>query len=214
MASFTEFFTRLCSSTPIQSQTDLARHLHVNRSAVTQAKERGAVPERWVYKLARDFALDPSWLGGDNHCTPERNDPAMNLYHPIPQVQPRLSEEGELISLDTGQAYMPFAFHQLWLEDKGRRDNAVLLPVYGDGMSPIIMNGDRVLVDTQRTEIVSGSIYAVGIETSILIRRIERYPHNVRLFGTNPDYPPVDLSLGDPLVRILGKIVWVCRDIL
>lgn len=211
MPLFTEFFMRLCSSTPIQSQTDLARHLRVNRSAVTQAKERGTVPERWVYKLARDFSLDPDWLSGKSQDRLQDGCPD-GQYHPVPRVEARLSEDGDLVHAPNGRK--PYAFHSAWLQSKGSVHSMVLLKVYGDSMEPIIHSGDNVLIDQAQKELISGRIYALGIEGSILIRRIERHPEMLMLASPHPNYPPVYVDGNNHSVHILGTIVWVCTEIL
>ncbi|MFO7801816.1 MAG: S24 family peptidase [Desulfovermiculus sp.] len=205
---------RLCASTPIQSQTELAKYLQVNRSAVTQAKERGTVPERWVYKLARDFSLDPDWLGGGGDRRPEQNLSQPHAYHPVPLVQARLSEHGEFVPFNASQAPVPIAFHQQWIQSNGGMENLVLLPVHGDSMCPLVVDGDRVLVDQGQRDIISGRVYALGIGTSVLIRRIERYPGKLLLVSSNPNYPSMDVSVDDPCVCILGTIIWACRDVL
>jgi hypothetical protein len=212
MPLFAEFFTRLCSSTPIQSQTKLARHLGVNRSAVTQAKERGTVPERWVYKLARDFSLDPDWLSGQIQDRKLDHSPG-GQYHPVPRIEPRLSEQGEFVPYNNNQDQGPYAFHSSWLEGKGSIHSMVLLRVSGDSMEPVIHHGDHVLIDQSQKDIISGRIYALGIEGSILIRRIERHPDMLVLISPSPNYPPVYVPKNKHLVHILGSIVWVCKEL-
>ena len=214
MPSFAEFFMRLCASTPIQSQTELAKHLQVNRSAVTQAKERGTVPERWVYKLARDFSLDPDWLCGRQDPNPEQSVSEPHAYHPVPLVQARLSEHGEFVPFNASQAPFTVAFHQEWIQRNGGTENLVLLPVHGDSMRPLVVDGDRVLVDQGQRDIVSGRVYALGIRTSVLIRRIECYPGKFLLASSNPKYPSIEVAVDDPCVCILGTIIWACRDVL
>lgn len=213
MPAFTEFFNRLRSSTPIQSQTELARHLQVNRSAVTQAKERGTVPEIWAYKLARDFALDPDWLMGKGQEGKHEGIPD-GQYHPVPQVEPRLTEQGDLVPRAHGQALSPYAFHASWLQEKGSIHSMVLLQVPGDSMEPLIHHGAQVLIAQDQKEVISGRIYALGIQGSILIRRVERHPDTLMLVSPHPDYPPLYVHADNHLVHILGAIVWVGTEIL
>lgn len=60
--NFTDFFQRLSSATGIRNQMDLARALGLNRSAITQAKTRDSVPQKWILALARKYTLSPDWL--------------------------------------------------------------------------------------------------------------------------------------------------------
>ena len=63
---FEQFYTRICNALGIRSQQELARMLGVNRSPTkqrnAQAKQRNAVPEKWILRLTREYGLDPSWL--------------------------------------------------------------------------------------------------------------------------------------------------------
>jgi plasmid maintenance system antidote protein VapI len=59
---FDTFFQRVSRNTDIATQMDLARALGVNRSAITQAKNRNAVPQKWVLALSRMYGLSPDWL--------------------------------------------------------------------------------------------------------------------------------------------------------
>lgn len=59
---FSDFFKRVKQSTDIKNQLALAAAINVNRSAVTQAKKRDAVPPKWVLSLSRKYGLNPDWL--------------------------------------------------------------------------------------------------------------------------------------------------------
>lgn len=59
---FIDFFKRVKQSTDIKNQLALASAINVNRSAVTQAKRRDAVPPKWVLSLSRKYGLNPDWL--------------------------------------------------------------------------------------------------------------------------------------------------------
>ena len=65
---FDAFFARVAGASEIQTQTDLARMLDVHRSAITQAKRKGTVPESWVLRLSRLLAVDAD----PNSCLPDR----------------------------------------------------------------------------------------------------------------------------------------------
>ena len=50
--TFDDFFRRAAQAADLDTQQGLASLLGVNRSAVTQAKKRNAVPESWIMKLS------------------------------------------------------------------------------------------------------------------------------------------------------------------
>lgn len=88
--AFDDFFKRLCSATDLRSQMDLARALGLNRSAITQAKIRDAVPQKWILALARRYSLSPDWLEfGTGTPRPQRSREEGNQFrssHARPQV--------------------------------------------------------------------------------------------------------------------------------
>lgn len=60
--AFDTFFARVMQGTDITTQQALARVLGVNRSAITQAKNRDAIPQKWILRLSRVYGLSPDWL--------------------------------------------------------------------------------------------------------------------------------------------------------
>ena len=65
-----------------------------------------------------------------------------------------------------------------------------------------------------KKDILAGSIYAVGIEDTIMVKRIEKHPGKLVLRSDNKDYEPVYLSRNEmDGFRIIGKIVWISRNV-
>ncbi len=63
---FDSFLKRVFSATGIDSQTELANILRVNRSAITQARKKESVPANWILQLFRTYSLNPDWLETGN----------------------------------------------------------------------------------------------------------------------------------------------------
>ncbi len=219
--SFDPFFRRVAHALGIDSQQQLAVLLGVNRSAVTQAKRRDAVPDKWMHILARDYGLRPEWLATGRgaaqqgaqqaHAAPPAP-PQPGNYVEVPKVRARLCAGGG--SFEVGAEVEEFfVFKQQWLQRKGSPGHMVLMDVFGNSMEPEIKEGDTVLVDQRQNQIMAGSIYAVGVEDTVMIKRLEKRPSALVLLSDNTDYAPVLLQ-GDELenVRIIGKVVWISRE--
>lgn len=216
--SYNDFFERLSKTLRIQTQQELASLLGVNRSAITQAKKRNAVPERWILKIARDYGLQPQWLstGAGAETSAPLQEPTRDVpesaFIEVPKVRARLCAGGG--SFEVGANIEDYyAFKRDWLLRKGSADNMVLMDVFGNSMEPEIKEGDTVLVDQQQQAVIAGGIYAVGVEDTVMVKRIEKRPSALVLLSDNTDYSPVVLQ-GDELdtVRIIGKVVWCCRE--
>jgi phage repressor protein C with HTH and peptisase S24 domain len=213
---FDAFFARLAKETDINTQTALADALGVNRSAITQAKTRNAVPHKWILAIARYCSLSPDWLEfgkGSPRSASVRveEQPAADVVL-IPKVSARLCAGGG--SFEHGA--FPVAEHpfpRAWLARMGNPSKMVFMDVVGDSMEPDIHDGDMVLVDQSVQRPIPRAILAVGLDDAIYIKRVENRGGGIRLLSDNPDYSPMELY-GDELstFRIIGKVVWLCRD--
>ncbi len=82
-------------------------------------------------------------------------------------------------------------------------------------MEPELKHGDTVMIDTSQKDILAGSISAVGIDDTIMVKRIEKHPGKLVLRSDNKDYEPIYLSPDEmDSFRIIGKVVWISRDVI
>ncbi|MDR2076022.1 MAG: helix-turn-helix domain-containing protein [Desulfovibrio sp.] len=219
---FQPFFQRLLTATDIASQRDLADALGVHRSAVTQAKTRNAVPGKWILPLSRRYALSPDWLESGVSGRTGRGRPAPNLRpgrQParedavlIPKVAARLCAGGGSFEAEAVPV-AEYLFPRQWLARMGSPAALVFMDVVGDSMEPGIRDGDMVLVDQSRTAISPHAVQAVAVLDAIYLKRVERRGDGILLHPDNPAHPDMELA-GDELdtFRIIGTVVWLCRD--
>ena len=212
-ARFDAFLQRVFRTTEITNQTELADVLQINRSAITQARKKDTVPARWVLHLFRTYGLNPDWVesgAGDPYLKPSASEEAE--FKHIPKVKARLSAGGGSFEIGSEiQGY--YAFRNEWLRTKGNPDRMVLMDIFGNSMEPELKDGDAVLIDESQKDIIAGAIFAVGVEDTILVKRIEKHPSKLVLRSDNRDYAPIFLEGADcESVRIIGKIVWAGRE--
>lgn len=241
---FAGFFERVCAATDVNNQNGLALALGVNRSAVTQAKLRDAVPQKWVLALARKYGLSPDWIEfgrggmhdlsafgakGQGKKKAQREKPQVRQGKglrlsglvpdsgpeeliSVPKVSARLCAGGGSFEVDaTPVSACPFP--RWWLARMGSPSEMVFMDVVGDSMEPTVYDGDTVLVDQGNTRLTPSNIFAVGVDDSIYLKRVETVRGGVVLHSDNPQYAPLELC-GDELsgFRVIGKMVWLCRD--
>lgn len=232
---FSLFYERLTKATPIDTQVGLATALGVHRSAITQAKNRNAVPHKWILALARRYQLSPDWLEfGKGAPTPvapvQRVQGAQKAQKTLQAVahRPARSQGQEMVNVPLvsatlcagagsfeveGAVLAQHPFPYSFLSPMGTPSAMVFMHVMGDSMEPFIQDGDMVLVDQAQNQPARHGVYAVGFEDAIYVKRLECAQNAVRLLSDNPEYAPMNI-VGDELhsFRILGKVVWLCRD--
>ncbi|MFU2209851.1 LexA family transcriptional regulator [Solidesulfovibrio sp. C21] len=212
---FEGFFARASQAAGIVSQAELAALLGVHRSAVTQAKKKDAVPKSWVLAVSRRTGADADWLeyGRPARAVARSGEADDGPYVGVPKVRARLSAGGG--SFETrGEVEVVLPFRRDWLRRKGNVSGMVLMDVVGNSMEPDIHHGDTVLIDQGQTSIVAHGVYAVGVEDTVLVKRVEKRPGALVLLSDNRDYAPIVLS-GDELdaLRVIGRVLWVGREL-
>lgn len=202
-------------------QASFAKALGINPNTL-RSYERGlAIPNQEVLaRLCVKFSVNPAWLLlGDE--SPMENIPQENLVVEndddiikIPMVKAVLSAGSGSLQTN-GESEREYAFRRDFIKRKGNPKNMVLMRVHGDSMQPEIMDGDVVLLDQSKRTVVPGRIFAVGFEEAIYLKRIDLLPGQAILKSINPAYPPVTLDIrgqnGDKL-RLIGQVLWVCRE--
>ena len=191
--------------------------MEVGRAAVSLAKKKNSIPARWILDLSARFGLNPLWLEkGKGFPRPEAVISAAEedgaLYEEVPKVRARLCAGGGSFETD-GMVEGYYSFRSDWLKSRGNPANMVLMEVIGNSMEPEIKEGDMVLIDQARSDVLSGGIYAVGVEDTVMVKRVERLPGTLVLRSDNVDYSPIHLS-GDELnnVRVIGQVLWASRE--
>ena len=204
---------RILDATGISSQSELANELEINRSGITHARNNDKIPDKWIVKLYRKYGFNPKWVetGMGNmflHASSDRD----VAFRQIPKVAARLSAgTGSFESEDNITDYL--SFQTKWLAAKGSAASMVAMEVFGQSMEPVIREGDTVLIDQSQKNILAGAIYALGVEDTILIKRLEKHPNKLVLTSDNKDYEPIYLEKEDAdKVRIIGKVIWSCRE--
>ena len=212
---FNTIIDRVFEATGIDSQTELARVLKINRSAVTQARKKGQVPDRWLLQLYRKFGLNPEWVesGAGRIFLGTAAGESVAQFQKVPKVTARLCAGDGSFETDADvETYQ--AFRMDWLRRKGKPEAMVLFDIFGNSMEPEIKDGDTVLIDQSQQAILAGALYAVGIEDTIMVKRIEKRPNKLVLLSNHKDYLPVMLTREEAnAVRIIGRVIWICREI-
>ncbi|MFO7970193.1 MAG: helix-turn-helix transcriptional regulator [Desulfobacterales bacterium] len=213
-SGFESFLKRVFQATGISSQTELASALKINRSAITQARKNDSIPDKWILQLYKTYGLNPDWVEtGTGQTFIKKSASSDSIFKYIPKVRARLSAGGG--SFEVGSEIEGYyAFRRDWLTTKGNRNKMVLMDIFGNSMEPEMKDGDTILIDESQKDILAGAIYAVGIDDTIMVKRVEKHPNKLVLISDNKDYSPIYLQ-GSEInsVRIIGKVVWISREL-
>lgn len=140
---------------------------------------------------------------------PQWDDPDPGKYHYVPMAEATLNAGGGSFVLSEKTTGKYYAFRTNFLSAMSSSlKNLVLMKVTGDSMEPKIEDGDTVMIDVGRRRILSGAIYAMGFDDTILLKEIEARPGGkVMIISRNRQlYPPYEMDTKD--IRIIGQVIW------
>lgn len=209
---FDSFMKRLREATTITSQANLAKTLSISRAAITQAKKNDSIPIKWITELSRLHNVNLDWLGKGTGPKILSQNNYHEIFQQVPKVKARLSAGGG--SFETEPEIEEFySFRKDWLSRKGQPKDMVLMDIFGNSMEPELKDGDTVLIDQSQKAVLAGAIYAVGLADTIVVKRLEKRPKELVLLSENERYPMMRLRDEEMnSVRIIGKVIWVCRE--
>lgn len=90
-----------------------------------------------------------------------------------------------------------------------RMEAAYCVAVKGNSMYPMIPNGATIGIDTDKTEILDGEIYAIDHHGELRVKMVYRVTGGgIRLKSINSDEYPDEIYTDTTNIRILGRMFW------
>lgn len=133
-------------------------------------------------------------------------------FQAVPKVRAKLSGGGGSFETDS-EIVGYYAFRTDFLRRKGVAADMVLFEVAGNSMSPVLEHGDTVLVDQSQNKIISGNIYAIGVDEAVIVKRVEAQPGVLILKSENPTAGNFEVPVTEQAnFRVIGRVVWSARE--
>ena len=90
-------------------------------------------------------------------------------------------------------------------------DQAACVTIAGNSMEPVLPDGCTVGIDTSKTAIKNGDLYAIDHDGHLRVKMMYRMPgDSIRLRSFNSDEWPDELYSGESAakIRIIGRVFW------
>jgi len=192
------------------SQDGLAKKIGVSKTSI-QNYESGKIPKGdHIIKLAKALDCSLDWLLiGQYQKEPHQQNPEPNNFGYIPMAEAYLSAGGGAVVLsDEIKNY--YAFRKEFLRRiTNNIEKLILMRVKGDSMIGIIEDGDVVMIDmSKKDRIIDGYIYAIGLDDSILIKKLKQRPENKVLVISENNHEFCNFLISKSELRIIGQVIW------
>ena len=157
--------------------------------------EQGYMPQHAPASLAENAAHYGDALAKNSVCTEYDMHCAYSDKKPRPELTP------------AGKISLPLSLS---------REGLLVLRMRGANMSPLILPGAHLGVDTLDNNVVSGQIYALfAPNEGLMLRRVflNGEQDGYLLRSESPDFPEISLTPDLLVKRLLGKVVWILQEL-
>lgn len=94
-------------------------------------------------------------------------------------------------------------------------DNVCLINATGNSMMPVIDDKDLLLVDLSQKLITDEGIYVIRLDTTLVVKRVQKILNGIILISDNPQYPPKELTadnFNENDAAVIGKVIAVIKN--
>ncbi len=85
--------------------------------------------------------------------------------------------------------------------------------VSGESMYPTLKDGEEIIVDRSKRNLVDGKIFVLNNDGSMLVKKVQLTYDGVELISDNPTYRPLKLEAEEAnSLIVIGQVVRGYRD--
>jgi phage repressor protein C with HTH and peptisase S24 domain len=214
-----EIIARFKEIKKLKTDTELAEFLGIKQNTISTWKSRNTIDlskiieecnvRESMYVLYGEDITELENIAYRDTVNEADEKNIKNDFVTIPLMSGRISAGTGLLAQEGADTCM--CFRKEWINKKGDPKNMSLIMVSGDSMQPTLSNGDVVLIDHSRNYIHDYGIYAICVDDSILIKRLQPFGNKVQIISDNSKYPPLVLDAADVVIN--GKALWYAHDL-
>ncbi|HHT2967452.1 TPA: XRE family transcriptional regulator [Citrobacter koseri] len=222
------------------NQSSLAERVGVSQAAIQKLTSGRAKSTTKILALAKALNVNPSWLesGSGSMRNIETDQLLTDNRNPKSEIEKtRLKaviwedmekiEEGEFVHIPlinvnfsagpgacevVDDESFSLVFRKYSLHKMGVNANqARLVRVSGDSMSPTLSDGDIVGINMAETEIRDGKTYAICHDDMLRIKTLVARPGEVLIRSLNRELYPdevLDVQKFHSSIRVIGRVFW------
>lgn len=122
-------------------------------------------------------------------------------------------------SLETsGEVDGGLVFKRSWLASRTTTnpDSLRIMTVSGDSMTPTFDDGDVILVDEKKRELMADRVYVVRLGDEIFVKRFRQKPGRWLFMGDNRARDYQDLEIDPASVdgfAVIGRVLWAGKEL-
>ena len=199
------------------NQTEFGKKIGITMRAVQKWENGESKPQNSTLKsLINTFNVNPDWLlnGTGEMFIGENRQQEVSDIISIPYY-PEVSAaagSGALVYDENTVKHLQISSAIINISTG---DNVCLINATGNSMQPVIDDRDLLLVDLSQKLITDEGIYVIRLDTTLVVKRVQKILNGVILISDNPQYPPRELTadnFNENDAAVIGKVIAVIKN--
>lgn len=200
------------------NQTEFGKKIGITMRAVQKWENGESKPQNSTLKsLINTFNVNPDWLlTGDGEMFLDNASRQQELSDIIsipyyPEVS-AAAGSGALVYDENTVKHLQISSAIINISTG---DNVCLINATGNSMQPVIDDRDLLLVDLSQKLITDEGIYVIRLDTTLVVKRVQKILNGVILISDNPQYPPREISannFNENDAAVIGKVIAVIKN--
>ena len=121
---------------------------------------------------------------------------------------------GVMVFDERQTAYYPIS-KQLFRQIGASQNDTNIIFATGDSMNPEIKDGDALMVDCSKKDVVDGQIYVIRYDGQLLCKRLQKVPPcSVKVISDNSKYDAYCIDFSKEIdfdFEVIGRVMWYSR---
>lgn len=199
------------------NQTEFGKKIGITMRAVQKWENGESKPQNSTLKsLINTFHVNPDWLlnGTGEMFIGENRQQEVSDIISIPYY-PEVSAaagSGALVYDENTVKHLQISSAIINISTG---DNVCLINATGNSMQPVIDDRDLLLVDLSQKLITDEGIYVIRLDTTLVVKRVQKILNGIILISDNPQYPPREISadnFNENDAAVIGKVIAVIKN--
>ena len=200
------------------NQNEFANKIHKVTRTLQKYESGEIVPDYSIVQLiAKTFNVNPDWLLNgtgemflDNTSRQQEVSDIISIPY-YPEVS-AAAGSGALVYDENTVKHLQISSAIINISTG---DNVCLINATGNSMQPVIDDRDLLLVDLSQKLITDEGIYVIRLDTTLVVKRVQKILNGVILISDNPQYPPRELTadnFNENDAAVIGKVIAVIKN--
>ena len=188
----------------------IAKYLDISPTNYANLKNRNSIPYKEIVYFSANYKISTNWIFFGQKCSSLVEEE--EKYYSLKVIDRINASCGGGGFEDDNIEYSYIKLNKETLEKLGYSNSNGLeaIKVVGDSMYPILKDKELILIDKNKNNYNSNSVFLVNTTNGLFVKRLKIHGDKIDLISDNKEYSNLTLCVDE--VLILGKVLGVLKS--